>query len=198
LDGLTSDLVRGPVHERLVGGAQRRYQTGLRRSLMAMRSQRYFRLLDALDAIAAQPPGSASDEEHAPVTIDAAYKKVWKAAKAAAQVDRDHPDDQHERDAAIHRIRKRAKRLRYTAAATGEDRVSEQSKAVQSLLGDHQDSVVSREHLRHESEAAHAAGEDTFTYGLLYQQEADLAERCEQQLDDALRKLAKAVHKARH
>ncbi|OBH91511.1 CYTH and CHAD domain-containing protein [Mycobacterium sp. E2733] len=198
LDGLTPDLVRGPVHERLVGGAQRRYQTGLRRSLMAMRSQRYFRLLDALDAIAAQSPGSASDEEHAPVTIDAAYKKVRKAAKAAAQVDRDHPDDQHERDAAIHRIRKRAKRLRYTAAATGEDRVSEQSKAVQSLLGDHQDSVVSREHLRHESEAAHAAGEDTFTYGLLYQQEADLAERCEQQLDDALRKLAKAVHKARH
>ncbi|OBB97049.1 CYTH and CHAD domain-containing protein [Mycobacterium sp. 852002-30065_SCH5024008] len=198
LDGLTPDLVRGPVHERLVGGAQRRYQTGLRRSLMAMRSQRYFRLLDALDAIAAQPPGSAPDGEHAPVTIDAAYKKVRKAAKAAAQVYRDHPDDQHQRDEAVHRIRKRAKRLRYTAAATGEDKVSEQSKSVQSLLGDHQDSVVSREHLRHESEAAHTAGEDTFTYGLLYQQEADLAERCEQQLDDALRKLSKAVRKARH
>ncbi|GAA4298081.1 CYTH and CHAD domain-containing protein [Mycobacterium paraffinicum] len=198
LDGLTPDLVRGPVHERLVGGAQRRYQTGLRRSLMAMRSQRYFRLLDALDAIAAQTPGSASDEEHAPVTIDAAYKKVRKAARAAAQVYRDHPDDQHQRDEAVHRIRKRVKRLRYTAAATGEDKVSEQSKAVQSLLGDHQDSVVSREHLRHESEAAHTAGEDTFTYGLLYQQEADLAERCEQQLDDALRQLAKAVRKARH
>lgn len=196
LDGLTPDLVRGPVHERLVGGAQRRYQTGLRRSLMAMRSQRYFRLLDALDAIAAQPPGSATGEDHAPVTIDAAYKKVRKAAKAAAQVDENHPDHPHERDEAIHRIRKRAKRLRYTAAATGEDKVSEQAKAVQSLLGDHQDSVVSREHLRHESEAAHAAGEDTFTYGLLYQQESDLADRCEQQLDDALRKLAKAVRKA--
>ncbi|OBH84252.1 CYTH and CHAD domain-containing protein [Mycobacterium scrofulaceum] len=196
LDGLTPDLVRGPVHERLVGGAQRRYQTGLRRSLMAMRSQRYFRLLDALDAIAAQPPGSATGEDHAPVTIDAAYKKVRKAAKAAAQVDENHPNHPHERDESIHRIRKRAKRLRYTASATGEDKVSEQAKAVQSLLGDHQDSVVSREHLRHESEAAHAAGEDTFTYGLLYQQESDLADRCEQQLDDALRKLAKAVHKA--
>lgn len=196
LDALTPDLVRGPVHERLVGGAQRRYQTGLRRSLMAMRSQRYFRLLNALDAIAAQSPGSAPGEEHAPVTIDAAYKKVRKAAKAAAQVRREHPEGHHERDEAVHRIRKRAKRLRYTAAATGADNVSEQAKAIQSLLGDHQDSVVSREHLRHESEAAHAAGEDTFTYGLLYQQEADLAERCTQQLDDALRKLAKAVHKA--
>ncbi|OBG64631.1 CYTH and CHAD domain-containing protein [Mycobacterium sp. E3339] len=200
LDGLAPDLVRGPVRERLVGGAQRRYQTGLRRSLMAMRTQRYFRLLDALEAIAAQPPGAASGEEHAPVTIDAAYKKVRKAAKAAravAEVDPEQPDDQHHRDEALHRIRKRAKRLRYTAAATGADRVAEQSKAVQSLLGDHQDSVVSREHLRHESEAAHADGEDTFTYGLLYQQEADLAERCAQQLDDALRKLAKAVRKAR-
>ncbi|MBV8578031.1 MAG: CHAD domain-containing protein, partial [Acetobacteraceae bacterium] len=90
-------------------------------------------------------------------------------------------------------IRKRAKRLRYTAAATGATQVSEQAKVIQTLLGDHQDSVVSREHLDHQAEAAHAAGEDTFTYGLLYQQEADLAERCRDQLGDALRKLAKAV-----
>ena len=76
--------------------------------------------------------------------------------------------------------------------------MSEQAKAIQSLLGDHQDSVVSREHLSHEAEAAHAAGEDTFTYGLLYQQEEELAESCREQLDDALRKLAKAVRKAGH
>ena len=56
LDRLTPELVRGPVRERLVEGAQRRYQTGLRRSLIAMRSQRYFRLLDALDSIVAQSP----------------------------------------------------------------------------------------------------------------------------------------------
>ena len=43
------------------------------------------------------------------------------------------------------------------------------------LLGDHQDSVVSRTHLSQQAEAAHAAGEDTFTYGLLYAQEDDLA-----------------------
>lgn len=198
LDGLAPELVRGPVRERLVGGAQRRYQTGLRRSLIAMRSQRYFRLLDSLDLIAAETPGMATAEEQAPVTIEAAYKKVRKAQKAAAQVDREHPDDQHQRDEAIHRIRKRAKRLRYTASATGAAKVSEQAKAVQSLLGDHQDSVVSREHLRQEAEIAHAAGEDTFTYGLLYQREADLADRCRDELDDTLRELAKAVRKAGH
>ncbi|OSC24679.1 CHAD domain-containing protein [Mycobacterium vulneris] len=198
LDGLAPELVRGPVRERLVGGARRRYQTGLRRSLIAMRSQRYFRLLDSLDLIAAETPGAATAEEQPPVTIEAAYKKVRKAQKAAAQVDREHPDHQHQRDEAIHRIRKRAKRLRYTASATGAAKVSEQAKAVQSLLGDHQDSVVSREHLRQEAEIAHAAGEDTFTYGLLYQREADLADRCRDELDDTLRELAKAVRKAGH
>ncbi|MCW2662840.1 MAG: hypothetical protein JWP83_3992 [Mycobacterium sp.] len=190
LDNLPPELVRGRIRERLVDGARRRYRTGLRRSLTAMRSQRYFRLLDALDAWVAEIPAAVSGEEPAPVTLDAAYRKVRKAAKAAAQLE---VGDEHERDLALHRIRKRAKRLRYTAAATGATQVSEQAKVVQTLLGDHQDSVVSREHLSHQAEAARTAGEDTFTYGLLYQQEADLAERCRQQLDDALRKLAKAV-----
>ena len=76
--------------------------------------------------------------------------------------------------------------------------MSEQAKAIQSLLGNHQDRGVSREHLSHEAEAAHAAGEDTFTYGLLYQQEAELAETARQQLDDALRALASSVRKVRN
>ncbi|WP_156686647.1 CYTH and CHAD domain-containing protein [Mycobacterium sp. Marseille-P9652] len=201
LGRLAPELVRGPVRERLVEGALRRYETGWRRSLIAMRSQRYFRLLDALDAIVSQSPAEVAGEERAPVTIDAAYKKVRKAAKAApaaAGVELEGPSAEHDRNEAIHRIRKRAKRLRFTAAATGASQVSDRAKAIQSLLGDHQDSVVSREHLSHEAEAAHAAGEDTFTYGLLYQQEEDLADRCREQLDDALRELAKSVRKAGH
>jgi CHAD domain-containing protein len=190
LDKLPPELVRGRIRERLVEGARRRYQTGLRRSLIAMRSQRYFRLLDALDAWVAEIPAPAPGAEPAPVTLEVAYQKVRKAAKAAAAVE---PGAEAELDLALHRIRKRAKRLRYTAAATGALRVSEQAKVIQTLLGDHQDSVVSREHLGHQAEAAHTAGEDTFTYGLLYQQEADLAERCRQQLDEALRRLAQAV-----
>jgi CHAD domain-containing protein len=195
LDLLAPELVRGPIRQRLVEGAQRRYQTGLRRSLTAMRSHRYFRLLDALDAMVAEIPVGQSHEEATPVTIDAAYRRVRKAAKAARAAD---DAAEHDRDEALHRIRKRAKRLRYTAAATGAAKVSERSKAIQSLLGDHQDSVVSREHLRHEAEAAHTAGEDTFTYGLLYQQESDFAESCRTQVDDALRKLDKSVRKAHH
>ncbi|GAB7145712.1 CYTH and CHAD domain-containing protein [Mycobacterium riyadhense] len=201
LDRLAPELVRGPIRERLVDGAQRRYQIGLRRSLVAMRSKRYFRLLDALDALVAENPVTAVGQDSAPVApinIDAAYKRVRKAAKAAAQGGQDgDADHQKDPDEALHRIRKRAKRLRYTAAATGADKVSQQAKAIQTLLGDHQDSVVSRQHLIRQVEAAHAAGEDTFTYGLLYRQEADLADSCRDQLDAALRKLDKSVRKAR-
>lgn len=206
LDRLPAELVRGPVRERLVEGAQRRYQTGWRRSLIAMRSQRYFRLLDALEALVAERPATAAGEEAAPppVTIDAAYKKVRKAAKAAAQAEQaaeagelvEEISEHHDPDEALHLIRKRAKRLRYTAAATGADEVSKHAKVIQTLLGDHQDSVVSREHLLHEADAAQAAGEDTFTYGLLYQQESDLADSSRQQLGEALRKLDKSVKKA--
>lgn len=191
LSRLNAELIRGPVTERLVNGAQRRYQLGHRRSLAAMRSKRYFRLLDALDAVVSEPPVTAFGQEPRPVTIDAAYRRVRKAAKTAEAAEPAHADE------TLHVIRKRAKRLRYTAAATGANQVAQQAKAIQSLLGDHQDSVVSREHLLAQAHAAHLAGEDTFTYGLLYQQENEIAEASREQLDSALRKLHKAVRKSR-
>lgn len=188
LDALPAELVRGPVRERLVDGAKRRYEAGLRRSLIAMRSTRYFRLLDALDGlVSAEPAGEAPK----PVTIDHSYKRIRKAAKKAGAA------TGHEHDEALHTIRKRAKQLRYTAAATGSPTVSEKAKTIQSLLGDHQDSVVSRTHLSEQATAAHAAGEDTFTYGLLYRLEDEVAQAATEQLDDALRDLDKAVRKGK-
>ncbi len=187
LDRLPPALVRGRVRERLVDGAAQRYRAGLRQSLAAMRSARYFRLLDGLDTLIAAPLAGA----HAgtPAGIDAAHRRVRKAAKAARAASRAG------RDQALHRIRKSAKRLRYVAAATDAPQVAERAKAIQTLLGDHQDSVVSRAHLLAEAAAAHAAAEDTFSYGLLYQREEDLADRCRAQLDHALGKLAKAVRR---
>ena len=194
LDGLPESIVRGPVRERLVEGAKKRYETGWKRSLTAMRSQRYFRLLDALEAlVATEPAPNAAGEQPAELTIDSAYKRVRKAAKAARAAAEDPDNDS---DEALHKIRKRAKQLRYTAAATGESKVADRAKAIQSLLGDHQDSVVSRVHLSRQAEVAHTAGEDTFTYGLLYQQEDDLAQRCEEQIEEALKKLDKTVGKS--
>lgn len=192
LDELPDELVRGPVRERLVDGARKRYASGHRRSVIAMRSARYFRLLDALEALvtAIPPPVPSDGEEAATATIDSAYRRVRKAAKAAKAA-----ESEPERDEALHRIRKRAKRLRYTASATGADKVADRAKSIQSLLGDHQDSVVSRAHLSKEALAAHAADEDTFTYGVLYQREDELARQAEAELGGALKKLAKSVRK---
>jgi len=188
LDDVSPELVRGPIRERLVGGAEQRYRTGLRHALAAMRFPRYFRLLDGLDALIA---GSRSTEDRpAATTVAAAGKKVRKAAKAARRA-----HGEADRNDAIHRIRKRAKRLRYTAEAIDAKTVSKRAKKLQSLLGDHQDSVLSREHLIQQAEAAHAAGEDTFTYGLLYQREAELAVQSRRQLGPKLSKLHKAVRK---
>ncbi|MDY6996218.1 MAG: CYTH and CHAD domain-containing protein [Actinomycetota bacterium] len=192
LDALPPANVRGPVRERLVDGAKKRYHTGWKRSLTAMRSQRYFRLLDALEALtAAEPPAQAPGEQRpADLTIDSAYSRVRKAAKAARAAAADPDVDG---DEVLHRIRKRAKQLRYTAAATGQNKVADRAKVIQTLLGDHQDSVVSRSHLSRQADIAHAGGEDTFTYGLLYQQEDDLARQCEAQIEDALKDLDKTV-----
>jgi len=192
LSGLAPELVRGPVRERLVAGSQHRYQSGLRRSVTAMRSQRYFRLLDELDVIVAAESGPA--EESAPVTVEGAYRRVRKAARRARAAEANGSDDTEH---LLHRIRKSAKRLRYTAAALGKSRVADRAKQIQTLLGDHQDSFVSRAHLLAQADAAHAAGEDTFTYGLLHQREAETAEYARLQLGEALDALARAVRKGR-
>src|ERR1700728_2688195 len=183
LDDVPPELVRGPIRERLVDGAEQCYRTGLRHALSALRLPRYFRLLDDLDALVGEAPSAG--REPAPATVAAARKKVHKAAKAARRA-----AGGADRDDAIHRIRKRAKRLRYTADAAGAKKVSKRAKKLQSLLGEHQDSVVSREHLVQQAQGAHAAGEDTFTYGLLYQREAELALHARRQLDPKLSKLS--------
>ncbi len=192
LDGLPAGLIRGPVRTRLVDGAGGRYQAGLQASITAMRSVRYFRLLDALDALAAMPSSAAAAqvESSAVKKIADEYQRLCKRVKATVTAE---PADH---DAMLHRIRKSAKRLRYVAAANGAVRVSEAAKIIQTLLGDHQDSVVSRANLAEQADAATAATEDTFTYGVLYQREIDLANDCERQLPAALKSLEKAVRKA--
>jgi CHAD domain-containing protein len=187
LDKLPPKLVRGPLRKRLIDGAEHRYQTGLQHSLAAMRSARYFRLLDALEAVVAKSP--PADQGSDSKTIAAASKKMRKAVKKAKRA------TDEDRDDAIHKIRKRAKRLRYTAAAMSEKRLSKRAKAVQSLLGDHQDSVVSRAHLIAQADDALAASEDAFTYGLLHQQDADVARASREELEPLLRKLFKAMRK---
>ena len=118
--------------------------------LTAMRSPRYFRLLDALDQLRwRRIPSSRAPRMPRVSTRIQTCTKAAKSAATAAKADRDE---------ALHRIRKGRQRLRYVAAATGKSKVADRAKSIQTLLGEHQDSVVSRTHLSQESAAAHTAG----------------------------------------
>ena len=88
-------------------------------------------------------------------------------------------------------MRKAAKRLRYAtevvapALGTHARRMVKRVKAVQELLGEHQDSVVARGLLREMGAAAPTEGGNGFAFGWLLRDEQARAERVEANLDDA-------------
>jgi hypothetical protein len=67
-------------------------------------------------------------------------------------------------------------------------------KKVQSVLGDHQDTVLARQAARELGVGAHLAGENAFTYGLLYEYELHQAER----LQAKARKVWKRASRSRY
>ena len=77
------------------------------------------------------------------------------------------------RDIALHEARKAAKRARHAADAvepafgSKARRFANRMKAVQSVLGDHQDAVTARAVARDIGLQAHLAGENAFSFGLL-------------------------------
>ena len=185
LDEMPDELVRGPVRERLVDGAKRHYESGLA-------------AVGDRDAVTALLP-AARRARGARGRRAPACAAGRRACRADARFGLQEDPQGGEEGRATPRTPSATRRCTEFASApsdfvtpqrrTGADKVSDRAKTIQSLLGDHQDSVVSRTHLSSQAEAAHAAGEDTFTYGLLFQQEDDLAKRSSEQLDAALKKL---------
>jgi CHAD domain-containing protein len=127
--------------------------------LEALDSQRYFDLLDRLDAFASSPP-----------TVDGAaeslaaiwWKEVKRVRRAVAALPRDADD------AALHAVRILVKRARYAAELAAHElgrrgaAFVEQAKSLQDILGAHQDATVGVELIAEwagdRPEVAHAAG----------------------------------------
>ena len=88
-------------------------------------------------------------------------------------------DDAAARSEAWHDARKAAKRLRYAAETLrpawgkGAKRVARAAKALTTVLGERQDTEVVRAHLPALAAAAEAAGEPSYTYGLLHARQAE-------------------------
>lgn len=173
-------LVHGPVHDRIHHWAEASERGSRSRLLGVLDSARYLALLDTLDALAADPPllkTAAKDPEK--VLTKAVHKDFAKVTDLIETAMAEPPG--HDRDLGLHEARKKAKRTRYAAEAARPalgkpaKTMVKSMKSLQTMLGEHQDSVMARETLRELSAVAHAAGESAFTYGLLYGREEQRA-----------------------
>ncbi|MFJ4198448.1 CHAD domain-containing protein [Streptomyces sviceus] len=187
LDEVPGALVSGPVAERLSTWSGDRPGGASARLIGVLDSRRHLALLDALDALIADPPllKAAGKKPHK-VIAKAVRKDFRKVSGLVEQALELEPGT--DRDVAIHEARKKTKRTRYAAEAArpalGDPAktVVKSMKALQNLLGEHQDSVMARQTLRELSAVAHAAGESAFTYGLLYGREEQRAAAVEAEL----------------
>ncbi|MDN6247007.1 MAG: CHAD domain-containing protein, partial [Corynebacterium casei] len=137
-----------------------------------------------------------------------AYEKLLKRHKKAVKNWDNEELTLHEREEYYHDMRKAAKKLRYAAEAAGSATKLKTKglyaacKDMQSVLGDFQDSVTSRDKLLHLAQAARRRGEDTFGYGLLYQRERTIGlealedyERSMKSIKQAFKPLKKQIEK---
>ena len=194
-----ADLVRGPVAERLQRASA---HTGdADPGVATLRQARHLQLLDRLFELVAEPPLTGRAAEPAgPVLTDVVAHTVKRLRRAVRAAEDAQDDTAH--DLALHDVRKAAKRVRYTgdvAAPLLGARVSalvSAMKAVQEVLGDRQDTVVTREDcLRLGTEAA-TAGEDAWTWGRLHaleQARSEAAERDFWELWPTLRPVLKGA-----
>ncbi|MGZ3119474.1 CYTH and CHAD domain-containing protein [Streptomyces sp. H62] len=192
LDLLPGDLVLGPVAARLRVWDVSGDDETRTRTREALASSRYLRLLDALDDLVRRPPLRAKAAgKPGPVMAKAVLKEYDRFAARTARALELPPGPS--RDAALHQARKAAKKVRYAAEvarpALGKPvaRLGKRAKAVQKVLGDHQDAVVAQETLRGLAVAAHAAGESAFTWGLLHGREGARAEARQAEVPSAWR-----------
>lgn len=173
LDELPSDLVSGPVQARVSAWSGARRSGSRQRLIAVLDGKRYLDLLTALDTLVAGPPLLEAAAKKPEKVISKAVRKDFKKVAGLVGEALELPPGS-ERDLTMHDARKKAKRTRYAAEAAtpalgkpAADLVKSM-KSLQTLLGDHQDSVMVRGALRELATEAHEAGENAFTYGVLY------------------------------
>ncbi len=183
---LPAEYVLGPVAARLESSLALERATEYRRLRKTMNGKRYLALIRMLDQWRVDPPftGSAdSPRAKASTYVKQAEKTMLRRLHLATRPDAD--------DDLLHRARKAEKRYRYACelAQSTLGKQTEQAitsaKALQKLLGEFQDSVVSAAMLRRLGvQAGDTVGENGFTYGLLLAQELATSARIRRQVVD--------------
>lgn len=176
LDDVPPELVFGPLRQYLTRYFAREAEEGRTKAMAALTGKRYLHLLRALDALLEEPPLTAKARKPAKAALRApvrkAARKLRRAEAAASGLTGE------ELETALHDVRKKAKRARYAADTVkpvyGKKlrKWRKNVKAVQRTLGEHQDTVVGRDVLHHLTIAGHGEAQNTFTFGMLYAQDA--------------------------
>jgi len=161
----------------------------------ALDSARYFRLLDALDALVDAPPWTKAAARTAARALPPLVRRDWKRLARAYDAARQSAPGPR-REALLHETRKAAKRARYAAEATvpvvgrPAAKFARAAKDLQTLLGDHHDCVVLRDLLAQMGAQADVEGKNAFIYGRLYALEQARAEHLETQLPAAWKRVS--------
>lgn len=197
LDALPPEQVLGPVRERIDTTLQARYEAAHATAVRTLDGTQYLALLRALDAFVARPPQQKAAHRRADVVLPERVLHAADRVQDAAGQWRSAPDEATGEEA-LHEVRKAAKRARYAAESVrpvlGKPavRVASTMKAITEDLGVHQDGAIAREALLALVADAQAAGEPTFTYGVLFARETAQAEV----RTDAVPTLLQAARKA--
>lgn len=147
------DRVPDDLRKALIDDEIARQERSLRTLRFALSSARYLKLLDDLDDAIANPrPGPDADRGAVDVALAGMEHAGQRLRKAQKRLDLLDPwsDEWVEQ---VHRIRKRAKAVRYTADAAkplrlkAAKKTAKRAAVIQSHLGDFQDTVVNREQI---------------------------------------------------
>lgn len=180
------ELLIGPVLARVQGHFAPGRTAARAELIEALDSPRYTSLLTDLDQLSHEPPLGPQAGAPARDVLPAAIRRAYRQANRRMRRARHAPEGQP-KDVAMHQARKSARRARYAAEAARPaigkkaSRFSREMKKVQSVLGDHQDSVIARQAARDLGIGAHLAGENAFTYGLLHERESHQASHLQAQ-----------------
>jgi CHAD domain-containing protein len=191
---LPAEEVAGPVAQRFTRYFAPQEAAAVEDVRAALDNPRYFALLDDIDALRIDAPltrrGRRPARRELPRLIARADTKVTRRMRRA---DQQRPGPA--RDAALHEVRKAAKRLRYATEVAlpvlgaPARRYRKRVKSVQQLLGEHHDAVVARPVLREIGMQAYLDGENGYTFGLLHGQQSTVTQRVESALPAAWRRL---------
>jgi len=196
LDELPPELLMGPVQARIRVHFAPVEAEARAAVLEALDGDRYLALLDSLDALLIDPPLTPEAANPAGEVLPAEVRHTRRRLNKRMRRARHAPAGPG-RDTALHEARKAAKHARYAAEAVSPAfgkqarRFAKRVKKVQSVLGDHHDGVVTRATIRELGVQAHLVGENAFTFGILYEQDACHAEDLDAEARRAWRRAAK-------